>query len=178
MRKKKKIVIIGNGIAAWALLNKLAKRDDLSLINISADHFFPPCSYASTAINCLRGTRANVSELGDKILKAMEEFEQFYQKHHAAGIEQGHEYQILEEKTRPKWQRRYPEFFNIQENEFLNNIVVKKSLYYKSKAYFINPEKLSAIQTFLVFLYLKIICTFFLVEFLKNNFVGNTFSLE
>ena len=140
--KTKTILTIGDGIAAKCLHFELRNRSDLNIINISANDFFTPCSENSTAMNCLRGTRANVTKLGDTILASMQYFEDFFQENKPWGIEEGLEYQILENKTVEKWERRYPKFFNIKENSFLKEIISEKTLFHSVPAYFINYKKL------------------------------------
>lgn len=138
--KTKTIVTIGNGVAAWCLHYYL-KDSGVDVINISADNFFRPCSQNSTAINCLRGTTRGNSPLGDCIIDSMDEFESFFQTFNPGGVYEGHEYQILENTTIPKWERRYPEFFQISDNQFLSTRIQKKNLYHSVKAYFFDIQK-------------------------------------
>lgn len=135
--KTKTIVTVGNGVASWCLHFYL-KNTGLNIINVASDDFFKPCSHSSTAINCLRGTTPGNSPLGDEIIASMEEFEDFYNKHKMDGVSLGHEYQILETKTIEKWERRYPEFFEIKDHEFLSSVIDSKNLYHKVPAYFID----------------------------------------
>ncbi len=138
--KTKTIVTVGNGVAAWCLHFYL-RGTGAKVISISADDFFSPCSSTSTAINCLRGTERGNSPLGDCIIDSMDEFESFYDVHKPDGVSEGHEYQILEESSISKWERRYPKFFPIFDHEFLKKYIKNKTLYFKVKAYFFDIRK-------------------------------------
>lgn len=139
--KTKTIVTVGNGIAIWCLHYYL-RNSGLKVINISADDFFTPCSHSSTAINCLRGTTPGNSPLGDTIISSMEEFYTFLRAEKPQGINTGHEYQILEAQTIPKWERRYPDFYNVKDSELLSPLIRDKNLFHKVPAHFIDVVKL------------------------------------
>lgn len=138
--KTKTIVTVGDGVAAWCLHYSL-RNSGVKLINISAPAYFKACSRSSTAINCLRGTTPGNSPLGDTIIDSMEEFLKFNESEKPQGVFEGFEYQILEDKTIHKWERRYPEFHNVAENDFLTSLIKSKNLYHKVPAHFINVSE-------------------------------------
>jgi hypothetical protein len=140
----KNIVTIGDGIAAWCLHDVLCKNKSLKITNISENNFFKPCSFNSTSINCLRGTEAGVSELGDKIIKSHKLFEEFYEQERPDGVYKGVEYQLWRDKDNEKWLRRYKNFSSSLENPFLQKLITAKFNYVENEAYFIHPEKLKA----------------------------------
>ena len=138
--KTKTIVTVGNGVAAWTLHFYL-RNTGLNVTNISSNDFFTPCSKNSTAINCLRGTTPGNSPLGDTIIASMEEFEKFNHEFKPDGVTEGIEFQILEDATIEKWERRYPKFLPIENNKFLKTLINKKTLYHEVPAYFIDVTK-------------------------------------
>lgn len=140
--KIKTIVTVGDGIAAWCLHHALKNKSDLQIINLSANGFFTPCSMRTTSINCLRGTREGVSKLGDTIRRGWFFFEEFNQKYQPAGVVPGYEYQILENATLEKWERRYPSFQAVASDSFLKKLIKNKNLFHNVPAYFINPAQL------------------------------------
>lgn len=140
--KIKTIVTIGDGIAAWCLHYYLKDEENIKIINVSAPDFFPSCSRSTTSINCLRGAKPGVSRLGETIRAAMVEFEKFNQLHSPQGVVSGTEFQILDQKTFQVWARRYPEFFEVKNEPFIDDKIKNLSIYYPVDAYYIAPEKL------------------------------------
>lgn len=138
--KIKTIVTIGDGVAAWCLHRELGKVSDINLINISANEFFTPCSLRTTSINCLRGTEPNVSKLGDIIRESWFTFLEELNKDNLKGVDKGTEYQILEEETISKWERRYSDFSNVKDHSFLFEKIKDKNLFHAEEAYFVDPK--------------------------------------
>ncbi|MBD66060.1 MAG: hypothetical protein CME62_12690 [Halobacteriovoraceae bacterium] len=138
-KETKNIVIVGDGVAAWALAFYLR---EFSVKIISGAKHNHTCSFNSTSINCLRGTERGVSSLGDLICDSMDEFENFFQTHSPKGVDLGYEYQIWNELDHDKWVRRYPEFLQVQNDSFLSQHIKRNSFYVPNTAYFINPQEL------------------------------------
>ena len=112
------------------------------MTNISADEFFPACSYRSTSINCLRGTKKGLSALGDLVVDSFYKFEQFYNEFQPAGVEKAFEYQLWTQENADKWSRRYPESKSLEQNEFLNQSVQGMDYFVQNEAYLIDPYTL------------------------------------
>src|SRR5690606_27946804 len=138
--KKKRIVVIGDGIAAWCTLFSLKKEifergilDKIEIIQIAENDFAPPCTLASTAINCLRGTKKGLSELGDLIYDSYEYFKELHERFEFKGIEKGVERQLWRKNStsKEKWEKRYADFK--EKDGFY---------YYDSEAYLLTPETL------------------------------------
>lgn len=138
--KKTKIVVIGDGIAAWSTLFLLKKEvyesgdlDKFEIIQLANEDLAPSCSFYSTAINCLRGTLRGMSELGDLIVDSYEYFETLQKVHKFKGVEEGIERQLWKKdsQNKAKWEKRYPDYKNDE-----------KFCYFDSKAYLITPEVL------------------------------------
>lgn len=140
--KIKTIVTIGDGVAAWCLHHELRKVSDIKIINISANDYFSPCSLKTTSINCLRGTEENVSPLGDLIRQSWFTFLEVHKEKQFNSVAPATEYQILEEKTVEKWERRYPQFETLKNHSFLSTVIKNKSLYHAEQAYFVDPYAL------------------------------------
>jgi hypothetical protein len=138
----KNIVTIGDGIAAWCLHEELLKLPNVKITNISSSDLFKPCSLNTTSLNCLRGTRRGLTELGDKVIDSYEVFEEFFNTHKPAGVFKGIEYQLWREDQHDKWMRRYPEFFKTEDNTFLQDKLISKFNYQQNEAYFIDPKTL------------------------------------
>lgn len=138
-KQTKNILIIGDGIAAWCLMFEL-NRVGHKITQISHDESSPACSPRSTSINCLRGTTRGKSPLGDLICESYEYFEKFNLDFSPAGIYKGMEYQLFDNPE--KWLRRYPEYFKVQDNDFLIEHTQKLPHYFPNHAYFIDPVEL------------------------------------
>lgn len=134
----KSVCVIGDGIMSWVLVDALQRRGFECITVFSADLAFPPCSLSSTAINCLRGTRRGLSDLGDDIVNAYNKFKLFYEKENPEGVFKGIEYQLFNNVE--KWARRYSDFKEVGESELagiLNYQYVKGN-----EAYFIDTKVL------------------------------------
>jgi hypothetical protein len=138
----KNILIIGNGIAAWAVQKELSAISGIKITNYSSEGFFPACSLRTTSINCLRGTERGLSQLGDIICESYADFERFILEQSPDGIFKGHEYQTWETEDKEKWERRYKKFHQVASDPFLQTLISKNSFYVKNDAYFIDPNKL------------------------------------
>ncbi len=138
MSVSKKILVIGDGVAAWCLLSRLSRTN--SNITLISSSNYPACSLSSTSINCLRGAQKNVSLLGDLIVDSYHAFERLIHDYNPDGVTEGVEYQIFNEIE--KWENRYPEYLNIINDEFLNSVVKNYQYYHPNKAYFVDPVKL------------------------------------
>lgn len=140
--KKTKIVIVGDGIAAWSILFFLKKEcfergnlDNYEITQVANADFAPACTDSSTAINSLRGTTKGLSPLGDLVVDSYDLFKELYLEYKFVGVEEGSERQIWP-KTSPnhnKWIKRYPEFKEAQ-NHF----------YEDSEAFILDPKALGA----------------------------------
>ncbi len=138
----KNILIIGDGIAAWALQERFSHIKNLKISNFSCDDFHPGCSYRTTSINCLRGTTKGISKLGDLICNS---YDEFLLKHNFSkydGVYKGSEFQIWGEEDKEKWERRYSQPMQVKSHPFLNNITPSSVYYVENEAYFIDPYKL------------------------------------
>lgn len=136
-----KICVIGDGIAAWCVIDALLKEKphDREVIQIYDKELFPPCSINTTSINCLRGSKRGLSPLGDKIVDSFYEFESFYEKEKPEGIILGKEVQFFNDSS--KWERRYPEFLKTTDSEIYKQIC-KSEFFHENAAYFIEPKAL------------------------------------
>jgi hypothetical protein len=138
----KNIVTIGDGIAAWCLHDELLKLPNVKITNISSSDLFNPCSLSTTSLNCLRGTRRGLTDLGDKVIDSYEVFEEFYKTENPSGVYEGIEYQLWREDQHEKWMRRYSDYLRTEDNPFLQDKLISKFNYQKNDAYFIEPIKL------------------------------------
>lgn len=128
----KKVLTIGDGIAAWCLHAYLK---DAEVTNFCAEDFFPSCSLNSTAINCLRGTQSGISPLGDLMVRSYQEFEKFYLNYKPEGIALGHEIKFFNDVE--KHTKRYPNYYEAQTS------TVQNYRYQASEpAYLIDPQEL------------------------------------
>lgn len=136
--KKTKIVVIGDGIAAWSTLFLFKKEifqsgnlDSFEIIQLADGDMAPICSHNSTAINSLRGTVKGLSSLGDLIVDSYEYFEALQKDHKFKGVEEGIERQFWKKdsKNKEKWEKRFPDFKSLGEFSLFD-----------SKAYLITSE--------------------------------------
>ncbi|MEX0798452.1 MAG: FAD-dependent oxidoreductase [Bacteriovoracaceae bacterium] len=137
----KTLIIIGNGIASWRVNAELEKKFvDTKIIRIGTDEFAPGCSFRSTAVNCLRGTKKNISRLGDLIVDSHLEFESFYQENAPHGVDKTYEWQLWDQngENRDKWEKRYGPGGEIDEVDGIK--LSHKFQGCQSPAYLINPE--------------------------------------
>lgn len=139
----KHIVIIGNGIASKCVVYELNKIGFNSITVIANDDFAPSCSLSTTAINCLRGTKANQSSLGDTILKSFDDFVDFYNNEKPNGICKTLETHCtpLDTKDFDKWNRRYSHLGFNEKNSFdyFNKPLNKKFYTIDNEAYIFSP---------------------------------------
>jgi hypothetical protein len=134
-----KIAIIGNGIAAWCINKYLRdKHKELIIHRYGEDTHVPTCSYRTTSINCMRGTKKGISPLGDLMVDSMHEFIAFYNREKVSGIEEAYEFQLWD-KTDEKFTKRFGDFELVNKIE---GIELSHQMHsYKSQAYLINPPK-------------------------------------
>jgi hypothetical protein len=60
------ILVVGNGLAAWGVLNRFAEiKSDLKITQVSQEKVLPSCALKSTATVSLNGIQKNISPLGD-----------------------------------------------------------------------------------------------------------------
>jgi hypothetical protein len=132
-----KIAIIGNGIAAWCI-NKYLRNtsDDLLIHRFGDDSMMPTCSFRTTSINCMRGTKKGISALGDLMVDSMHEFMRFNQHEKSNGIYETFEYQLWD-KEDDKFTQRFESYKEILEVDEIK--LQRKMLSYKSKAFLIDP---------------------------------------
>lgn len=132
-----KIAIIGNGIAAWCINKYLRDRDSSLIIDrFGEDTHVPTCSYRTTSINCMRGTKKGISPLGDLMVDSMNEFIEFFNREKTAGICSTFEYQLWDEFDE-KYTKRFDDFELIDSIENIN--LSHQMRCYKSQAFLINP---------------------------------------
>lgn len=141
MKKSYSSIVIGNGIMAKQLMFELQKKDS-DILNIFSEDFAPSCSKRSTAINCLRGTEAKVSELGDLIFDGFRSFEHFVIDHGPDGVSESLEVQTWKEdsKNHAKWLRRYKDYDLVDELPFSKSKLLNKLCNVNVKAYLISTE--------------------------------------
>lgn len=117
--KKTRIVVVGDGIAAWSTLFLLKKEifesenlDKFEIIQLAENNLAPVCSFSTTAINSLRGTEKGMSELGDLIVDSYAYFKELQEEFSFKGVEKGIERQFWykDSKNKEKWEKRYPSF--------------------------------------------------------------------
>lgn len=134
-----KIAIIGNGIAAWCINKYLRDKHSYLIIDrFGEDTHVPTCSYRTTSINCMRGTKKGISPLGDIIVDSMHEFIDFFSRENSAGIYPTYEYQLWDEVDE-KYTKRFDDFDLI---DSIDSISLSHQMRcYKSQAYLINPFK-------------------------------------
>jgi hypothetical protein len=83
------ITIIGNGVAANVLgfyLRKSERFKDAYIAKVYDDDLFKPCSLLTTSHNCLRNAQRGLSDLGDKLVDAADEFKSFYENYWPRGV--------------------------------------------------------------------------------------------
>lgn len=144
MKSPETLVIIGNGIASWRVNLELERKFvDSKIIRIGQEQFAPACSFRTTSINCLRGTRKGISPLGDTIVNSYQYFENCYANERPSGIEESVEYQLWDPRepmSDEKWTKRYE---SSKEVSSVENLELKNQMkMHASKAYLISPEKL------------------------------------
>lgn len=103
------IIVVGAGVIAETLLFHLKKRyknQNLTLTQISAPEFYPPCSESSTATIALRNTKKGLSPLGDLLVDGFKTFESFINYFKPAGIEKA-DHHFITEKKDEKFIKRY-----------------------------------------------------------------------
>ncbi len=128
----KNIIIIGGGIASYALIPKLSYREN-KIFLVDGDEYYPSCSENSTAINCLRGIKKGISPLGDLLYDSHHEFLKFYQAYRPNGVYKGIE-QIFFNQDDLQLIKRYPEHQKVDEKCLVKN----KDYYVQLEAYFWN----------------------------------------
>ena len=134
----KSIGVVGDGVMSWVLVDALRRRGLEDITVFSADSAFPPCSLNSTAINCLRGTKKGLSELGDDIVDAYKYFKSFIDSEKPFGVYRGVEYQFFNNEE--KWARRYSDYKKVEKSDFP---YIKNYHYVKeNEAYFIDTKNL------------------------------------
>jgi hypothetical protein len=143
IRNMKTLGIIGDGVAARALLFYLYKNGldkKLKIIQIHSPETAPPCSLNTTGVNCLRGIERGISPLGDLIMDSYEYFEDFVTENKPDGIEKFEHFQIWDEASE-KHKQNSRRFSGFQKVSQVNDITFNKE--YCSKkldAYLIYPE--------------------------------------
>lgn len=81
------LIIIGNGLAAWGVLNAIAeKKPDLKILHLSADRQLPPCALNSTATVSQSGIQLGVSPLGDLLYESFRMTKGFIEKWNCPAI--------------------------------------------------------------------------------------------
>lgn len=144
MSAKKTIITIGDGIAAWCLHHKIQNQAEYQIKNISFNSEIPQCSKSTTSLNCLRGTRAGLTELGEKIRESYFLFEEFNEKHAPSGVALGVEHSLWPFENDDKWRRRYKEFGTSKDSEFVTSLIESEQSYTPNPAYFIDPIALES----------------------------------
>lgn len=135
---KRKVLIVGNGIAAKLLAFTLYKDKGITATMIANEDFAPMCSTRSTAINCLRGTKKGISKLGDLIVDSYEDFVHFYNTFKPEGVEKSFELQIWD-KDYDKWQRRYEDFKLINKISGISSELSSSYEGVRNEAYLFDP---------------------------------------
>lgn len=133
------IITIGDGVSAWGLHYQLRNKN-IRIINIAAEEFYPSCSFRTTSINCLRGVRLGISELGDKLYNSYLKFEEALKEENFKGVDTGEEIQIWPHDKNDKWVKRYSDFeslFNSPYSQFFSR--PEEYSCYSNTAYFIDP---------------------------------------
>lgn len=139
MNTSMKIAIIGNGIAAWCI-NKYLLNHSKGLIvhRYGDDDYIRSCSFRTTSINCMRGTKKGISPLGDLMVDSMDEFIDYYNTFNPNGVYKTHEYQLWD-SSNDKMTKRFGKFAVSSEVE---GIKLKREMnIFKSEAYLIDPNK-------------------------------------
>lgn len=141
MKRAEKILIIGNGIASWALSAELSSLNrDMEILCIDGASYVNRCSFQTTSVNCLRGTRKGISPLGDLIVDSYHAFEDFYLKNAPQGIEKSSELQVWREDSpaADKWRRRFSSYSHFTQEE---NVPFSSKLEgCRSDAYLFSPN--------------------------------------
>lgn len=142
MEASKTLIIIGNGIASWRVNAELEKKFiDWRIIRIGSEAFGPKCSFRTTSVNCLRGTKKGISPLGDLIVDSHNEFLSCFAKESPEGVTRGLEFQtwpVDDPQEEAKWGRRFPQAEVAEEIAGIK--LVKPAKTAKSEAYFIEPR--------------------------------------
>lgn len=138
----KKIIVVGNGIAAKCVVYFLNRRGFNNITLIADDKKAPSCSVRSTSTNCLRGTESGVSDLGDLILKSYRDFELFFSENSPDGVSKSIETHTtpVETKKLDRWRRRYSKFDTKSQFEYFTSTFNQKFHSVDNEAYFIFPE--------------------------------------
>ena len=139
--EKKRIAIIGGGIAAYGMAHQFANlnKNTFAITLYDGSSLVPACSYASTAITALRGTTKGLSPLGDLIVDAYHAFENFHETYKPIGVSETFEEHLwpIENTSDEKILKRHPEA------KLTESIVLSHSgklLQTTEKAYVIVPE--------------------------------------
>jgi len=139
----KHIVIIGNGIASKCVVFELNKLGFDNITVIASDSHAPMCSTRTTAINCLRGAKRGISDLGELIIDSFEEFVEFYNNESPAGIsktQEMHTTPVKSTELNSKWNRRYSEYERGNSFSIFNSSLKTDLFYVENEAYIISPE--------------------------------------
>jgi len=135
------LAIIGNGLASHSFLFQLSllKKNQFEKILIfEHDSFAPPCSFSTTAVASLRGTKSGLSELGDLIVEGFKDFENLVQAFSPEGVEKAIQYNGMIQCS-DQFQRRFDDLKLTNE---VQEVKLTKDFYLSTEeAFVINPEK-------------------------------------
>ncbi|MDA8791992.1 FAD-dependent oxidoreductase [Bacteriovoracaceae bacterium] len=139
-----RIAIIGDGIAARSLLYNLSllKSEVIEVHQFSSSKI-SSCSRNSTAVVAKRATQKGISELGNLIVDAYNEFESFLENFSGAGVDTTSEYIIgkslesYQKKIKPRYAAVYEEESG---DELIELCINHKQKFFKEKAYLIEPD--------------------------------------
>ncbi len=85
-----RLLLIGEGIAAAAYLRELSvsrvAEQFTRIVQVASPDLAPACSFHSTAVAALRGTRTGLSPLGDELVAGWEMAREFYQSWDGPGV--------------------------------------------------------------------------------------------
>lgn len=134
---KRRIAVIGDGVAARAILWFLKQENDTSLdtLHFSSEALAPKSSLNSTAVAALRGTQKGLSELGDELVDMWQFTDQFFRENQFQGVTEAKlEHLIFDEKEKRR-------FAHLSPIETLKLAAKKKPLFAVSEpAWMIAPD--------------------------------------